>query len=107
LEEKMSDNVTKLLDAMERLLPRTSIPFQTPLGPTDKCLSSTQIVSFIEGGEVSQDVVNHLDGCEICQEILIRSKRLLSMLPASEGRVTIGGDGDIYSAAALFNRDKP
>ena len=49
-------------------------PFETPVGPTNECLSSNQVVSFIDGGEIGPDVLRHLSSCKSCRERISQLK---------------------------------
>ena len=51
-------------------------PFETPIGPTEECFSSSKMVSFIKGGETDPDTLHHLENCEACRESLDRFKKV-------------------------------
>lgn len=53
-------------------------PFETPLGPTDQCLSANQTVHFVQSGETDTDTLQHLESCEACRERLDRFKAVYS-----------------------------
>lgn len=49
-------------------------PFTTPVGPTKECLSSNQVVSFVENGETDLGIIEHLNRCKACHERVERLK---------------------------------
>ena len=51
-------------------------PFAIPLGPTEKCLSSNQTVSFVKGGGIDSGILRHLANCKDCRERLDRFKQV-------------------------------
>ncbi len=50
-------------------------PFDTPLGPTQECLSANKVVSFTNEGEKDLKIVKHLKGCKDCRERISRFKQ--------------------------------
>lgn len=51
-------------------------PFETPLGPTEQCLSANQIVLFVESGGISPDIRTHLKYCISCRETVEGFKKV-------------------------------
>ncbi len=61
----MTDN-KKLWEKIDKMPGGDRDPFETPIGPTEECLSSDQVVSFVEKGESDVNIKHHLDNCKNC-----------------------------------------
>ena len=64
----MNESLKKIWEKIEKLPGGDSDPFETPIGPTDKCLSSNKMVSFVENGENNVNILLHLGECKSCRE---------------------------------------
>ncbi len=69
----MTDNL-RPWDKLGKILGGNRNPFETPLGPTEECLSSNQIVSFVGNGENDSKILQHLESCKSCHENVTRFK---------------------------------
>lgn len=49
-------------------------PFDTSVGPTEECLSSVQVVNFVDEGEIDEGVRRHLYECRECRQTVSRFK---------------------------------
>ena len=64
----------KIWKKVEKMSGGNKDPFDTPIGPTGACLSTKDLVSFVEGGENDPDTVQHLANCQPCRDWLARYK---------------------------------
>jgi hypothetical protein len=53
--------------------------FARPMGPTDDCLSASQIVRMFESGARPEEL-RHLLACQICKDLYVRSNQIERML---------------------------
>ena len=57
----------KIGEKMDKLLSENQNPFEVPLGTTEGCLTSNQVVAYIKG-ERDSLVVQHLEICSYCNK---------------------------------------
>lgn len=51
-------------------------PFDTPLGPTEECLTSNQVVVFIQHDKDDPGIARHLENCESCRDRMKRFEQI-------------------------------
>ena len=75
--KKMWENLNNL-EKTEKLFGPGKNPFETPFGPTPQCLSTHQVMVFIEGGENDINIIQHLNHCKSCTRWVARMKKRCS-----------------------------
>ena len=76
--DEMADQ-KKLWEGLKKMPGGDRSPFDIPMGPTKRCLSVRELVSFIEDGEKTEGfqnmfIHNHLAECRECLDWLSRFK---------------------------------
>lgn len=66
----------KLWEKLEKMPGGDKNPFEIPLGPTDECLSATQVVSLVKDSKSDPKILRHLESCESCRENIDRFKKV-------------------------------
>lgn len=69
----MADNL-KLWERLKKMPGGDRNPFDTPVGPTYRCLTSSEVASFVGNGENNEDINLHLDECGACRDRIARFK---------------------------------
>ena len=63
----MSDN-RKIWEQLDKILGGDRDPFETPLGPTNDCLTANQVVARVKGEKQDEQVAKHLEICVSCKK---------------------------------------
>ncbi len=62
------------LEKAENLYGPGRNPFEVPFGPTTGCLSTIQVMSFVDSVETDQNIIAHINVCRSCREWVARFK---------------------------------
>lgn len=74
----MSEKTKKLWEKIDSMPSGDRNPFETPFGPTNECLTSGQVVSFVENRETDSKIIRHIKHCKPCSMRILRFKNIYS-----------------------------
>lgn len=71
----MSDNL-KLWE-IEKILGGDKDPFETPIGPTNECLSANQVANYVRDENKDSKILKHISKCSSCSNRIATLKKLI------------------------------